>query len=122
MRLEPLPSPLPLKSFVQKHKELPVLSTYCGRLPGSYWGKWKRRSYGSLTPARSWVCPDKVAKLASTLGYKDIDRLTRVTQRLREGADLGCRGAARLPTRMPNSPSVVEYGLRLADSLQDWVK
>ena len=118
----PLPAALSPKKFVQKHKEIPVLGDYSGKLPGAYWGKWTRRSYGSLVPARSWVCPDKLVEVASKVGYKNRERLERVVQRLREGADIGCRGPARLPTCMPNSSSAIEHGVRLADALQDWVK
>ena len=66
--------------------------------------------------------PEQVMSLASSLGYRNAERLERVMKRLHEGADLGCQGLARLPTRMPNSPSAVEFGEKTADSLQGWIK
>ena len=45
-----------------------------------------------------------------------------MVKRLKKGADIGCKGAGRLPTSKPNSASAIEYGDRLADSLQDWIK
>ena len=42
---------------------------------------------------------------------------------LRDGADLGCVGRGRLPTRSPNGESVwqPDVGIIIADVLQDWV-
>ena len=118
----PLPAPLPLATFTQKFPELPVLQDYRGVLPSSYWAKWTKRSYRSLLPVVSWVCPNKLLSLACTLGYSDREcRLGRVVRRLQEGTDIGCRGTGRLPTSQPNSPSAAEYGARLADSLQGWI-
>ena len=122
MRREALPSPLPLKVFVQKHNELPVLASYEGKLSDDYWEKWTKRSYDSLTPVKSWVCPDRLVELASSLRFRDSELLSKVVGRLRDGADLGCRGPGRLPTSVKNSPSAAEFGVRLADALQDWIK
>ena len=111
-----------MKEFTQKHKEIPVLENYDGVLPDGYWANWTKRSFNSLTPARSWICPEKLEALAKEVRYNDKVRLARVLDRLRNGANLGCKGSARLPTMMPNGTSAAEYGVRLADSLQDWIK
>ena len=61
--------------------------------------------------------------MALKLGYTGKEeRLTRVLGRLQHGCDIGCRGTGRLPTRYPNSKSTEEYGERVADSLQGWIK
>ena len=39
-----------------------------------------------------------------------------------KGASIGCEGLARLPTSYGNSESSLEYGVRVADSLQSWIK
>ena len=121
-RNQAIPELQPPKSFKQKHDEIPILDNYEGTLSEDYWSCWTKRSFESITPGKSWVCPDKLEVLANTLGLRNRGRLDRVLDRLRNGATLGCKGAARLPTKMPNGPSVAECGVRLADSLQDWIK
>jgi hypothetical protein len=54
-----------------------------------------------VTPAKSWICPMKLLELAMGLGYKERVKLDRVLLRMRQGADLWCVGAGRLPTRIP---------------------
>ena len=38
------------------------------------------------------------------------------------GADRSCKGSARLGTVSRNSQSVDQYGIKLADSLQQWLE
>ena len=87
-----------------------------------YWSHWTKRTPESILPAKSWVCPGKLESLAIRLGYTNRDALEKVLERLKTGADLGCRGSARLATRMPNGPTAHEHGSRLLDELQSWVK
>jgi hypothetical protein len=123
LKREPLPQPRPLKQFKKKNPEIPVLDKYKDKLPAAYWSKWTKRSYSSLTPVRSWIDPEQLEKVAEELQYKDKQRrLGKVLSSLREGADIGCRGLARLPTSVRNSASAYEYGERVTDALQDWVK
>ena len=118
---EPLPGKVPLVPYKQKNTEIPVLANYEGELSNEYWAKWTKRTYESIAPAASWVCPERLEGVAACLGYSN-ERLTRVLERLRKGADIGCKGNGRLPTRMPNGQLALEYGERVADSLQDWIK
>ena len=119
---ERIPDPIQKKEFVQKHPSIPIMTNYKGKLPNSYWSKWTKRTYNSLTPTKSWICPDKLMRLAQRSGYIGReDRLKRVVKRLRHGANIGCKGAARLPTREPNSCSATEHGAKVADALQDWI-
>jgi hypothetical protein len=48
--------------------------------------------------------------------------LDQVCKRLEEGAKLGCSGRGRLPTRKGNNMSSHEFGERVSDSLQNWIK
>ena len=41
---------------------------------------------------------------------------------LDNGADLGCMGSARLPTKQRNAESCYEFGERVLDSLEDWLQ
>ena len=119
---EPLPCPIPLKEFKPAYANLPILSSYEGDLGSGYWDKWEKKSYESLSPVRSWICPEKLASEAAKVGFRrDNTRLERVLGRLRNGANIGCTGAGRLPTRCPNAPGATEFGPRVADSLQGWI-
>ena len=119
---QPLEKEPPLKVFKQKHPRLPILRDYSANLPESFWRKWLRRDYGSLTPAISWILPEALEGEARRLGYKDKEsRLKKTLKRLREGADIGCRGSARLPTKARNSPTAYQYGARVMDTIQGWV-
>ena len=117
-----LPKLPPLKVFKPKSGNLPILSEYTKKLPAAYWSKWHKRTFDQVLPSKSWVDPLKLSQLAEGLRYGDADRLQRVLKRLRDGADIGCRGRGREPTKVPNSPSVYTYGDRVADALQQWIE
>ena len=120
---EPLPDPLPKKSFSQANTNIPARSDYSAGLDEDYWSHWTKRTYKELTPATSWVCPNKLWDVANRLCYADYDgRLRRAIQRLGTGADIGCKGDGRLPTSRPNSDTASKFGTRVADSLQSWIK
>ena len=118
---KPLPRLPQLKTFKPKSKNLPILDKYPKKLPATYWAKWHKRTVSQALPTKSWVDPVKLNKLAEALGYGDPERLSRVCMRLEQGADIGCRGRGRESTKVPNSPSVYQYGDRVADSLQQWI-
>ena len=91
--------------------------------PESYWESFHGRSYSSLTPGASWICPKALEDEALQLGYRDDEgRLKRTLDRLQNGADIGCRGVARLATRVRNAPLAYEFGDRVMDSIQGWVR
>ena len=60
--------------------------------------------------------------MAHTLGHTKTIRLERVCKRLDDGADIGCHGRGRMPTRIPNGASAYEHGERVANALQLWVQ
>ena len=117
----PPPKLPPMKIWKPKCKNLPVLQSYPRKLPASYWLNWNKRTFEQVLPTSSWVASGKLRELCTEVGYKDHKRLNKVCTRLVQGADIGCRGRGRLPTVSRNSPSVSEYGARVADSLQEWV-
>jgi hypothetical protein len=59
---------------------------------------------------------------ADALGCSDGDRLRRVLQYIEEGADIGCRGAARLPSSSNNAASAFEFGPQVTDAIAEWVQ
>ena len=50
--------------------------------------------------------------------YRDLTKLDHVCNMLEHGAKLGVEAEGRWPSFEPNSKSIMEYGDRVADSLQ----
>ena len=107
------------KVFKAKNPEIGVLENYEGSFPDSYWEKWTKRELSDKP--ESWVKPGILATLAEEVNI-DQDWIDITCSRLANGADIGCRGMGREPTREKNSPSAAAEGERLADTLQSWVK
>jgi hypothetical protein len=59
---------------------------------------------------------------ADALGCSDTERLRRVLQYIVDGADIGCRGAARLPSSSNNAASAFEFGPQVTDAIAEWVQ
>ena len=43
-------------------------------------------------------------------------------QYIERGADIGCRGAARLPSRSSNAASAFDCGPQVTDAIAEWVQ
>ena len=114
-----LPGKLPQKVFKKVYTAIPDVDSYDRAQDTKYWETWTKRTYQELTPAMSWICPNKLLEVARELEYSDFHgRLERAIPRLQGGADIGCQGDGRLPTNKPNSDSANTYGDRVADSVQ----
>jgi hypothetical protein len=75
------------------------------------------------------VCPGtpslKIKKLKQwwqALGVSDENRFNRICNYILEGAEIGCRGAARLPSKSTNAASAYEFGPQVTDAIAEWVK
>jgi hypothetical protein len=110
------PTPPPPKVFKPKHG-LPALADYRGKAPPGYWEKFPKCG---KYPGKSWIDPVKLMLLAKEHGVQG-ERLDKAMQDLRHGADIGCKGAARGPTRSTNAPSAYEFGPQVSDAIADWV-
>ena len=110
------PKALPRKIFKPKH-DLPVLDSYKGPAPEGYWDFFPSCS---TYPGTSWIDPNKLSSLAREHGVHG-DRLALAMQDLTLGADIGCRGSARNPTRSTNAPSAYEFGAQVSDAIADWL-
>ena len=116
--LPPLPA---MAVFTPKYK-LPRLETYRGVFKASYWAKWTTRKLTKLSSDKSWVSGPGMRDLAERAGLRDQDLVDRVCDRLENGAHTGVEGRGRLPTRVPNSPSVYEHGFAVSDALQEGIE
>ena len=59
---------------------------------------------------------------AERLEMKEKLKLEEIIKTLENGADLGIEGDGRWPSHGPNNSSALEFGQRLADSLQSAIK
>ena len=109
------------KNFIPKCPELPVLASYEGVFSEEIWKMWPSFKPQSWNP-ESWINGDKLLSLAKKVGIADLSDAIWAAGILRDGADTGIRGAARLPTGGGNQPSAYEHGNLLADSLASWIK
>ena len=66
----------------------------------------------------SMVDHNMVRIIAKELGFKDKTKLEHICSMLEHGAELGVEAEGRWPSSEPNSKSIMEYGDRVADSLQ----
>lgn len=116
--LPPLADPV---AFGPKHK-LPKLDDYSKRFfPASFWSKWTKRTLDMVLPGSSWISSAALRDLAARADFPHATMLDRVCHRLDNGANIGCEGRGRLPTRGKNPTSVFEFGDRISDTLQTWV-
>ena len=112
--LNPLPAP---KVFKPKF-DLPQLSSYKGRAPSWFWAGFPSNLQ---QPAKSLVHWDRLLDLATETGYPDKVTLAKVVKDLKEGADIGCRGSFRDPTRATNAPSAYTDGRKVTDAICSWI-
>jgi len=113
----PLPELPPPKIFKPK-VPLPVLEDYT-RDPGvEFW----REFPANYRPGSSLISAVKLRGLALGVGVSDATRLDAVCRDLVLGADIGCRGVYRLPSRSSNAPSALEFPREVTDAVATWVR
>ena len=109
------------KEFNPKNKNIPVLETYSDELGDEYWSKWEKMQYEPENN-KSWIKPEELKKEAERLGMTEKLKLEEIVKTLEAGANLEVKGEGRWSSRGRNNPSTLEYGARLADSLQSAIK
>ena len=112
--------PVIKKNFTKKFPNIPTRENYSGVFEEDFWSEFTKREI-NLEP-ESWICPDSLVNLAREVGYSEEENLQWAKATLVNGANLGCRGSARLGTKGRNSKTVNEFGDRLVDSLQQWLE
>ena len=82
------PEGIKMKTFNPKFA-LPKLDSYSVAPPEWFWQLYPKNY---VCPATSMIDADKLEDMALSCGYKELDRLARVLERIREGASIGCEG------------------------------
>jgi len=106
------------KIFKPKY-ELPLLDDYNSPIEGQYWRQFPENK---AVIGKSRINHERLLELAHTYGCEDWDRLFRVCQDIRYGADIGCTGIGRMPTVARNAKSAVKFGQQVSDAVADWLE
>ncbi len=105
------------KVFKAKHG-LPILQDYSAEAPDWYWEKFPS-AYPDM--GRSMVSHTELLSLAKQYGCEDWDRLFKVCQDIKYGAEIGCTGTARSASLSKNSNSSFTFGEQVSDAIADWI-
>jgi len=107
------------KQFKPKNPELPSLQQYRRIEDEEFWAKFPA-NYNSA--AKSNIKHESLKDLIKEYGTEDEARAELVLQRLKDGASIGCKGLARMPTVQKNCPDAYDYGAEVSDSVASWIK
>ena len=107
------------KIFKPKFPRIPVLDDYTKAAPKEFWAEFPEYY---VCPAKPSLNGKKLKRWADALGCSEPDRLNRVLECIRSGADIGCRGEARKPSRSKNAASAFQYGPQVTDAIAEWVQ
>lgn len=110
---EPIPPP-----FVKNHPEVPSLECYEGEYSDEFWSKWPRVPLPKK--ANSPIIVNAYERHCKSSGV-DSELLDRVVTNLREGAQLGARGAGRLPAQGKNLKNFYALGEKSLDAMCTWL-
>ena len=111
------PKPVP-KQFKPKWPEIVQLESYEAAPPQAWWDAFPCNDQDG---AESLIDLQRLDQMVSALGCGNRDRLHKLRQDLREGADIGCTGIYRGGSVSGNAPSAVEYGPQVTDAVASWV-
>ena len=109
------PAPLEKKVFKPKH-DLPTLDNYKKPADSSFWEKFPSHY---KYPGKSQICAEKLKEVCEEAGVTG-KVVNDVLHDVEHGADLGCVGPARQPTRSKNSATAYEFGPQVTDAVADW--
>ena len=112
-----LPELPPPKEFKPKFV-LPTLNNYNAIFPNWFWAMVPANL---VAPAVSLVDPVRLSKAAVRSGFLDLPLLKKVCADLTTGAEIGCTGPCRSPSRATNAPSAYENGPQVTDAICDWL-
>ena len=112
-----LPALPALKVFKPKHS-LPILQNYRVAAPVSF---WKVFPSNFVQPATSLVDGFVLQHMALETGRVCPILLREVVSDVTLGANIGCKGYFRRPTKASNAPSAFADGRKVTDAVADWI-
>ena len=116
-------APLPPPKLHKFKYSLPQLDSYKpSEVPLEFWDHWQKLPLGqAIAGNKSWINPVALMQAARDRGVQP-EGLLESCSMLEQGADIGCVGRGRLPTRAPNSKTVLQDGPIICDVLQSWIE
>ena len=105
------------KRFKSKH-HLPNLDDYSCEAPDWFWDIFPKNLNEQTN---SMIDGEKLRMLAIQCGYSDLEHLDKVVSWVVKGADIGCKGEFRNPSRVKNAASSLKDGNKVTDCIADWV-
>jgi hypothetical protein len=112
-------TPPVMKRFTPKFPDIPQRSEYRSAAPPEFWEKFPKHL---VCPGKPSLSSRALKQWAHALGVSDESRLDRVTKNIENGADIGCRGAAREPSRSSNAASAYQFRPQVTDAIAKWVQ
>jgi len=110
--------PIAQKPFKPKFPEIPVQKDYRSIDQAG----WDAFPVNEARVGTSNLKGGAVKKIADALGCQDKERLVTVLDRIKNGADIGCRGEFRSPSVYKNSRDSYKVGRQVTDAVASWVK
>ena len=117
------PGKLPVKKSELKNSEIPLLSDYSNSADESFWNKFPKRGLPERATTRVNIAKlqERVENVKSKMSQTEYSRARKLLSDLANGAD-SCQKSELPPINCPNSPSAVENGALLTDTIATWVK
>ena len=104
----------PEKKVFKPKLTLPRLSDYSQPAPSWFWNIFPNNF---VTPAQPKIDGNELKNLALQYGYPDRETLDKVFNWIEKGADIGCTGKFRKPSRAKNAPSAYKEGYKVTDAI-----
>ena len=117
MSLQPESQP-PQKVFIQKYPLLKIQEDYRVIDCVQFWDNFPKNY---VCPAKPWLLGEELRKLADAVGCSDEDRLKRVLNWIKNGAEIGCAGRFRAPAIQSNTKASYSVGPQVTDAIAAWV-
>jgi hypothetical protein len=97
---------------------LPPLDSYKGKFPDGFWDPCTTAG----TQHAGLIDGEALHEMAAGVHQIDRQRLDRVVQRAKFGADIGCKGIFRTPTSSSNAPDAYVNGRQVTDAVGTWIQ
>ena len=106
------------KTFKPKYPKIPLRAEYQSAAPPEFWTNFPcNKTY----PGKPSLCAKRLKQWTDSLGCSDPARLARVMEYIERGANIGCKGAAREPSRSSNAASAYQFGPQVTDAIAEWI-
>jgi len=106
-----------MKQFKPKFPQIPALTDYRKPAPPEFWAQFPSNY---KCPAKSAMSGKQLKRWVDALGCDDEAGLARVFNYIENGADIGCRGTAREPSRSSNAAGAFAAGAQVTDAVAEW--